>query len=934
MKIRNKKAVSHVIGFIFMMMLISTTSVAVIYTSNLLIDNKTRDAAEILAQDVANIVADNVMGAVTARRSLPESTYDAEIDIPPNLAGRGYYVEITDSVVFVNTSDGCISKNSTNYNAEEFEIGISGRVSGSNGKIRIFAEKTTDVFKFDFGDPDSEISLGYRGIFPETGIDMPDWDPPGSLDLTNWYYRIPIVIKNVLTETELKVFGLTTMNLTDYTHAIYLYPDNFDYIASNKDGSDLRFVAFKDDGDGYYLKYWTEYWNPCGVSKIWIKLESDVIGKPFLLHNETKTIYLYYGNSESTTKHYDAEDVFQFYDNFTTTLDRNTWIGVGSIVTDEDGSYVKIPSGGCLAATQTSGGFLETICPSTQPATADNFLPERFSSYTSFMVEAKMRLYDHESSNTDENMFVMSQFLPTLPVGTMGFAPGTNVVLDGAAPKQISDLTVGTGGDVVKEYEYVPPPPNIFIPAVLNTPAKYLHSYGDGSTCYRLTAVDKDNGALHHIVDLTADQEIFCTWIEGDPPFIASGWKTASEIRTIVLDPIDSISAILDSITPVADNGHLITNVQSILPKFEAYNIVLEYPYDTYRVNPDHGRDGFVVRSSPQPIYFYGSSYGVKSLISPGVDPMEHGERGLVLTKYKATNPDIAVGHGNRSNISNNKWHMVRTGVVIGESFNRTDMHGDPEICGHFYNSKKYIILGVSRFNCTVDGDIGNLQPGGYITNVIDTEDDLSIELAEGDPFTEGVIVFGCDIFNDEPEPESYMEVDWVRIYQSLMYNLNTTFGIQESKAYGWDSNNMPDPSASSYAEGFDNKLLYDVIYDDESAMFTVKFTKNSNHYGETDGKRYTATLTLGNEMRNHYTNVEISVLQPGGDVVNVHAEDEQSSFTQIPIVFDIKPSADDEIDVTFTFSTVTTPPQDSGNRWAVCALTVEEGTKSIQIEV
>ena len=109
-----------------MFVLIISTTVAVMFSANNVIDTRTRDAAIKQAGDIAN------QGAVTARRTMGSAAYENILEIPKELAGRSYYIEITDSRVWVNSSDGTISRNCSNYRAEEFDIGISIMAGGAD----------------------------------------------------------------------------------------------------------------------------------------------------------------------------------------------------------------------------------------------------------------------------------------------------------------------------------------------------------------------------------------------------------------------------------------------------------------------------------------------------------------------------------------------------------------------------------------------------------------------------------------------------------------------------------------------------------------------------------------------------------------------------------------------------------------------------------
>ncbi len=114
---------------------------------------------------------------------------------------------------------------------------------------------------------------------------------------SSWSYRKPITLNS-------------TMYITNYQVSIILNSTNFNFSKANANGSDIRFI----DGNNE-LNYWIESWNSTNA-KIWIKVN--------LTANSTKTIYLYYGNPNATSKN-NGTAVFEFFDDFTSSIDSNKW---------------------------------------------------------------------------------------------------------------------------------------------------------------------------------------------------------------------------------------------------------------------------------------------------------------------------------------------------------------------------------------------------------------------------------------------------------------------------------------------------------------------------------------------------------------------------------------------------------------------------------
>ena len=111
----NNKAVSHVVGFTLVFAITSILVASFIYAASTMIDQRTTYAAEMLGDGLADRISDAIMEAVAVKQNYPYLNYSRTLDIPEDLAGRQYYVEVTEDVVFVNSTDGQISVNTVSY---------------------------------------------------------------------------------------------------------------------------------------------------------------------------------------------------------------------------------------------------------------------------------------------------------------------------------------------------------------------------------------------------------------------------------------------------------------------------------------------------------------------------------------------------------------------------------------------------------------------------------------------------------------------------------------------------------------------------------------------------------------------------------------------------------------------------------------------------
>ena len=286
------------------MLTLSLTTVIIavtIITTNALIDEKARAAADIFAENLANQVANAIVNVCVLKEQYPNANYSSVLDIPYKLVDRySYYIEIDDNAVYVKSYDGNIEEKSTIYNVtEEQATTISGRLDGAGGVINISCNSYDYVYRFDFGTNTSDRSSGYTRVTNTSNNN--NWVVTDNLK--EWKYRTPIIIKNPVGKTLIK-----------YQVLIQLDDTNFDYSLVNSNGSDLRFI----DKTGTMLKYWIERWYPrdTHTSRIWVNLTS--------LSYPEDIIYMYHGNVSASPMS-NGSGTFYFFDDFTSSLSPTNW---------------------------------------------------------------------------------------------------------------------------------------------------------------------------------------------------------------------------------------------------------------------------------------------------------------------------------------------------------------------------------------------------------------------------------------------------------------------------------------------------------------------------------------------------------------------------------------------------------------------------------
>jgi len=240
---RDRRGIANVLGYLLSFGIASIIMTTAVIVTTGIIENRTAMVAGLEAQSVANKVADAIVEASVIGQSMTEADYKKSLDIPLEIAGRSYYVEVTDTDVYVNTTDGLVSKSCTLYGTGKTKLGVSGdRTYSGAGIINISIDRSDVIYKFDFGKGNlsehSPVEHGYQLVTQDSSIEresesgnIPWWN-------TSYQYRTSILVNNDSSE-----------DLLHDPVKIVLSPSNFDYshayvnfTSSSNVTSDLVFV--------------------------------------------------------------------------------------------------------------------------------------------------------------------------------------------------------------------------------------------------------------------------------------------------------------------------------------------------------------------------------------------------------------------------------------------------------------------------------------------------------------------------------------------------------------------------------------------------------------------------------------------------------------------------------------------------------------------
>ena len=182
--IRNNKAVSNVLGYVFSFGIIAVIANYGIWQTATVIEDGKNQAASLEALNIANQIADAVVDAVILSQSSPDAKYTKLLTLPKDLAGKEYNVSITNDEVVVRTHDGEIIERCPNFNTNELEFEIRGEVKGGEGGIAITYVPPDFIYRFDFGEPGSPVESGFMKV-TEGSLFIPEKRDPIWWDETN-----------------------------------------------------------------------------------------------------------------------------------------------------------------------------------------------------------------------------------------------------------------------------------------------------------------------------------------------------------------------------------------------------------------------------------------------------------------------------------------------------------------------------------------------------------------------------------------------------------------------------------------------------------------------------------------------------------------------------------------------------------------------------
>jgi len=432
--IKNRKAVSNVLGYLLSILILSMLTVSSMLITNSYVNDKTNDIAGVEAQHIANKIAYCIQEAITKSESNANSYYEKTVSVPMSLAGLSYYFYVSEGgTVYVKTTNGQVSKTSSFAKTSNTNIlSVGSSYYPDDGDIKIKVSEPDYLYKFDFGVGDIESHSPVKEGYYMVSDKSQNWD---NVNFNTYKKRIPI-----------KITKDGDYALTNVAVKITLDTSNFDYDAATvNDISETNIrsdLVFYDSTEAVNNErpYFIDQWNPNGESLIYVLLN---MGQA----DPEKIIYLYFDEkNDQVDDHYFYDltpntDPDCFYDDFDGVLAAKwTWTGdpstTGNILTLDDDDSVTTD-------TYSMSGPNDPADPPDDSVTNE---------YTMYIVESKVKITTSSNSRFRQNL------LYDIVAGSYNFEfshnPGGNLRLGktGAPESVIKSIPVLSDWQRLKTY--------------------------------------------------------------------------------------------------------------------------------------------------------------------------------------------------------------------------------------------------------------------------------------------------------------------------------------------------------------------------------------------------------------------------------------------------------------------------------------------------
>lgn len=962
---RCERAVSHIVGFVLVISIATILMTTTIFTFNVLVERKNKEAGEKIALDLANRIADSVVDAVTVIRNLRDTNYTKVIDLPESLGGKDYYIELTKDKVYVNTTDGFISVSSTLYSSAKLGINLYGKVYASAGQVYVRCNKTSSTYKIDFGTPSSydlgksstptmDYSPTEQGYFrvsnlTKISLDKEEWikwniSGEHTTRTFPFPYLIPVLVDHSAPPDRNESSSPTDPDyqiLYNFTVKVKI-PPWFPYHLVKKTDAGEPKIAFwepnisgssgdspdnivdEDEIRPYYVERWID--EPPGTSVVWVRLADIPVGK--------EIIYLCFGGDVSDAtfsiivprSKRTPKAVFELFEDF----------DIGNFdpqLPDEEDGFVEILESPTIN------------CPSTKNFTFYKLYTEwKNLTYVRAEFHSELLFGRIVNSGAGENLLLKDVMIPPDAPSTpqKGNFTASYAVYVLEAKVRYSDIRAidgGVDGDILLNKQAGGNPERIgiggfFSGTMITLADGTLKDIKDFSGQEEIKTVFLEESIGTSIVENTSAEKItYYPFPEGVEVTTTTGrsvmcssfqhfcviseetrpkwrWVPACELRegdeVVVLDGDDLSIEKIRSVEsrPNAGSRHLITPTGN----FFANGFLVQSYYRSYII--------FTGGKTPT---------GTEKYTLSGFTHPPEPSPPTELCIFKNDSAEMGTNYSyqveSQPNIEDDRWYMLHTLIINAKVSDWRD-----ENLTEPYDWS-FVVIRSILYEDTIGGIVATFTP-----YCIDTSAEISnISDPPGSPYLGGNIGLGCgliatSLLGFEGESSAYIDIDWVRIRKSCMHPPYVIVMAPKTYYIGWW--NTSGITANYTIEP--NALLGDYNEGSENRTFGVLITRGGN---------YTVTLIMGDNNRSHhgiyaYYQIDNGNLTEVVSDLNIGAGD----FERVVFTVDIPEDGKDHV-INITFSTY---PLDqngnqqgnpSGSTWVINAIEIERGFKGVWIE-
>lgn len=134
---RNDAAVSEVVGYILTFALSAIILLISVQSFTVARQNSDAVVTAVELKAIANRVANRIVEAGQISDEFPNATYTVTVNIPQDLNGHPYFIQVFPDRVFASTMDGMATAEATTFRLDATSVSVSGKAYSSEERILV-----------------------------------------------------------------------------------------------------------------------------------------------------------------------------------------------------------------------------------------------------------------------------------------------------------------------------------------------------------------------------------------------------------------------------------------------------------------------------------------------------------------------------------------------------------------------------------------------------------------------------------------------------------------------------------------------------------------------------------------------------------------------------------------------------------------------------